>query len=78
LLGFALFDRTGRSATHNAPGQATPARAEQSLYAPLADLPGRGDRGLPACRARPCLSAIDRAVAALAAFLRDKPPAGKS
>lgn len=41
-LGFALFDRTGRSATLNAAGQATLARAEQiqALYAQLADLPG--------------------------------------
>lgn len=41
-LGFALFDRTGRSATLNAAGQATLARAEeiQALYARLADLPG--------------------------------------
>lgn len=40
-LGFALFDRTGRSATLNAAGQATLARAEQiqALYAQLADLP---------------------------------------
>ncbi|MES2610288.1 MAG: LysR family transcriptional regulator [Pseudomonadota bacterium] len=40
-LGFALFDRTGRSATLNAAGQATLARAEeiQALYARLADLP---------------------------------------
>lgn len=40
-LGFALFDRTGRSATLNAAGQATLARAEeiQALYAKLADLP---------------------------------------
>lgn len=40
-LGFALFDRTGRSATLNAAGQATLARAEeiQALYTRLADLP---------------------------------------
>ncbi|WP_159917135.1 LysR family transcriptional regulator [Pantoea sp. 18069] len=48
-LGFALFDRTGRSATLNAAGQATLARAEQiqALYAQLADLPGEaGASGL--------------------------------
>lgn len=40
-LGFPLFDRTGRSATLNAAGQATLVRAEEihALYARLADLP---------------------------------------
>jgi DNA-binding transcriptional LysR family regulator len=40
-LGFALFDRTGRSATLNAAGETTLARAEEicALYARLGDLP---------------------------------------
>lgn len=40
-LGFALFDRTGRSATLNAAGHATLARAEEicALYARLGELP---------------------------------------
>ncbi|WP_431109890.1 LysR family transcriptional regulator [Variovorax paradoxus] len=40
-LGFELFDRTGRSATLNAAGETTLARAEEicGLYAKLGDLP---------------------------------------
>lgn len=40
-LGFALFDRTGRSATLNAAGQTTLGRAEEicALYAKLGELP---------------------------------------
>ncbi|CAN7635569.1 LysR family transcriptional regulator [Variovorax paradoxus] len=40
-LGFALFERTGRSATLNAAGQTTLARAEEicALYAKLGELP---------------------------------------
>ncbi|BEP37874.1 LysR family transcriptional regulator [Variovorax sp. V59] len=40
-LGFALFERTGRSATLNAAGQTTLARAEEicALYARLGELP---------------------------------------
>ncbi|CAN7411238.1 LysR family transcriptional regulator [Acidovorax sp. LjRoot129] len=43
-LGFELFDRTGRSATLNAAGQATLVRAEEihALYAKLAELPSEG------------------------------------
>lgn len=48
-LGFALFDRTGRSATLNASGQTTLSRAEEicALYAKLGDVPDDGStRGL--------------------------------
>jgi DNA-binding transcriptional LysR family regulator len=48
-LGFALFDRTGRSATLNAAGETTLARAEEicTLYAKLGDLPDDAtNRGL--------------------------------
>ena len=48
-LGFALFDRTGRSATLNAAGETTLARAEEicALYAKLGDLPDDAtNRGL--------------------------------
>lgn len=48
-LGFALFDRTGRSATLNAAGQTTLARAEEicALYAKLGDPPSdHATRGL--------------------------------
>src|SRR5215211_6224896 len=40
-LGFELFERTGRSATLNAAGQTTLARAEEicALYAKLGELP---------------------------------------
>jgi DNA-binding transcriptional LysR family regulator len=43
-LGFELFDRTGRSATLNAAGQTTLARAEEicALYAKLGELPDDG------------------------------------
>lgn len=48
-LGFSLFDRTGRSATLNAAGETTLARAEEicALYARLGDLPDdAANRGL--------------------------------
>jgi DNA-binding transcriptional LysR family regulator len=48
-LGFALFDRTGRSATLNAAGAETLARAEEivALFAKLGELPGdENARGL--------------------------------
>lgn len=48
-LGFALFDRTGRSATLNASGQTTLVRAEEicALYAKLGDVPDdRSTQGL--------------------------------
>lgn len=48
-LGFELFDRTGRSATLNAAGQTTLARAEEicALYAKLGDPPSdTSTRGL--------------------------------
>jgi DNA-binding transcriptional LysR family regulator len=48
-LGFALFDRTGRSATLNAAGETTLARAEEicALYAKLGELPDDAtNRGL--------------------------------
>lgn len=48
-LGFELFDRTGRSATLNAAGQTTLARAEEicALYAKLGDPPSDAStRGL--------------------------------
>ncbi|MDQ0039419.1 LysR family transcriptional regulator [Variovorax boronicumulans] len=48
-LGFPLFDRTGRSATLNAAGETTLARAEEicALYAKLGDLPDdAANRGL--------------------------------
>jgi DNA-binding transcriptional LysR family regulator len=48
-LGFELFDRTGRSATLNAAGETTLARAEEicALYAKLGDLPDDAtNRGL--------------------------------
>ncbi len=48
-LGFELFDRTGRSATLNAAGETTLARAEEicSLYAKLGELPDDAtNRGL--------------------------------
>jgi DNA-binding transcriptional LysR family regulator len=48
-LGFTLFDRTGRSATLNAAGETTLARAEEicALYAKLGELPDDAtNRGL--------------------------------
>jgi DNA-binding transcriptional LysR family regulator len=46
-LGFALFDRTGRSATLNVAGQTTLPRAEEicALFAGLGELPGDGATG---------------------------------
>ncbi|MBT2336107.1 LysR family transcriptional regulator [Variovorax paradoxus] len=46
-LGFALFDRTGRSATLNAAGETTLARAEEicALYAKLGELPDDAANG---------------------------------
>lgn len=72
-LGFALFDRTGRSATLNAAGQATLARAEeiQALYARLADLPGESGAAQGLLRIGAIASAqptlLARALAALRA-----------
>ncbi|MDQ0573514.1 DNA-binding transcriptional LysR family regulator [Variovorax paradoxus] len=46
-LGFALFDRTGRSATLNAAGETTLVRAEEicALYAKLGELPDDAANG---------------------------------
>ena len=44
-LGFALFDRTGRSATLNAAGRNTLARAEEvvMMFSRLGEMPGDDD-----------------------------------